>query len=156
MTRDTFKAKGTPPPAAALGDAMRLVAKLAAHVRPTCSELWDEAQAFLATQHQEPTMTKAAGLLPAGRNPPAPEGSVKPAPPPNPPKAQEIEALRAEVERLQSDTSFATAISSLRREKERAERLAELLDQAYGYVPAGALADQIHCALLRDQEEGHD
>src|SRR5690606_326247 len=30
-----------------------------------------------------------------------------------------------------------------------AERLAELLDQAYGHVPAGALADQIHCALLR-------
>lgn len=36
----------------------------------------------------------------------------------------------------------------------RAERLAELLEQAYGHVPAGALADQIHCALLRDQEEG--
>jgi hypothetical protein len=69
-------------------------------------------------------------------------------------KDAEIEALRAEVERLQSDTSFATAISSLRREKERAERLAQLLDQAYGYVPAGTLADQIHCALLRYQEEG--
>lgn len=33
-------------------------------------------------------MTKVAGILPAGRNPSAPEGSVKPAPPPNPPKAQ--------------------------------------------------------------------
>jgi len=65
------------------------------------------------------------------------------------PLQAKVEALRAEVERLQSDTSFATAISSLRREKERAERLAELLDQAYGYVPAGTLADQIHCVLVR-------
>jgi hypothetical protein len=37
-----------------------------------------------------------------------------------------------------------------------AEPLAELLDQAYGHVPTGTLADQIHCALLRDQEEGHE
>lgn len=34
-------------------------------------------------------------------------------------------------------------------EHHRAERLAELLDQAYGYVPSGTLADQIHCALTR-------
>lgn len=39
-----------PPPAAARGDVRGLVAKLAAHVRPTCSELWDEAQAFLAAE----------------------------------------------------------------------------------------------------------
>src|SRR5690606_22609985 len=40
----------SPPPAAARGDVRRLVAKLAAHVRPTCSELWYEAQAFLAAE----------------------------------------------------------------------------------------------------------
>lgn len=34
----------------ALGDARRLVERLAAHVRPTCSELWYEAQAFLAAE----------------------------------------------------------------------------------------------------------
>src|SRR5690606_18392482 len=34
----------------ARGDVRGLVAKLAAHVRPTCSELWDEAQAFLAAE----------------------------------------------------------------------------------------------------------
>lgn len=39
-----------PPPAAARRDVRWLVAKLAAHVRPTCSELWDEAQAFLAAE----------------------------------------------------------------------------------------------------------
>lgn len=37
MTAETSNARG-------------LVAKLAAHVRPTCSELWDEAQAFLAAE----------------------------------------------------------------------------------------------------------
>lgn len=31
----------------------RMIEKLAAHVRPTCSELWEEAQAALAAQHQE-------------------------------------------------------------------------------------------------------
>lgn len=39
-----------PPSDAARGGVRGLVAKLAAHVRPTCSELWDEAQAFLAAE----------------------------------------------------------------------------------------------------------
>ena len=39
-----------PTPADARVDVRGLVAKLAAHVRPTCSELWDEAQAFLAAE----------------------------------------------------------------------------------------------------------
>jgi len=34
-------------------DVLGLVAKLAAHVRPTCSELWDEAQAFLAAKGKQ-------------------------------------------------------------------------------------------------------
>jgi hypothetical protein len=38
---------------AARGDVLGLVAKLAAHVRPTCSELWDEAQAFLAAKGKQ-------------------------------------------------------------------------------------------------------
>jgi type II secretory pathway component PulF len=48
--------------------------------------------------------------------------------------AAALEAARAEVERLQSDTSFATAISSLRREKERADKLAEALRLAEEHI----------------------
>jgi hypothetical protein len=74
-------------------------------------------------------------------------------------QAAEIEALRAEVARLVGDAMQAQAEAkdfkgACEVYKARAERLAELLDQAYGYVPAGTLADQIHCALLRDQKEG--
>src|SRR5690606_24608674 len=79
------------------------------------------------------------------------------------PLQAEIEALRSEVERANSWNERVSVcrdhvsdivdgpcvICALDAAKARAERLAELLDQAYGYVPSGALADQIHCALLR-------
>lgn len=42
-------------------DVRGLVEKLAAHVRPTCSELWDEAQAFLAQQPTEDADAVSAG-----------------------------------------------------------------------------------------------
>ena len=81
-----------------------------------------------------------------------------------------VEALRAEVERVNSWNERVSVcrdhvadivdgpcvICALAAAEARAERLAELLDRAYGYVPAGTLADQIHCALLRYQEEGNE
>jgi redox-regulated HSP33 family molecular chaperone len=89
--------------------------------------------------------------------------------------AAALEAAREEVERLQSDTSFATAISSLRREKERADKLAEALREAKekmlaqvkwvacdcgceGEKPADAvsIAWLRASTLLRDQEECHE
>ena len=79
------------------------------------------------------------------------------------PLQAEIEALRAEMERANSWNERVSVcrdhvadivdgpcvICALGAAQASAERLAELLDQAYGHVPAGALADQIHCALLR-------
>jgi hypothetical protein len=83
---------------------------------------------------------------------------------------EEVERLTLEMGRLQQQYDERTACVIVHRgsalacsydvrtaysdERRRAERLAELLDQAYGYVPAGTLADQIHCALPRYQEEG--
>lgn len=49
-------------------DARRLIAKLAAHVRPTCSELWDEAQAFLATGDECHCGKEKRGPLAHSRN----------------------------------------------------------------------------------------
>src|SRR5690606_39781009 len=71
------------------------------------------------------------------------------------PLQAEIEALRSEVERANSWNERVSVcrdhvsdivdgpcvICALDAAKARAERLAELLDQAYGYVPSGALSD---------------
>jgi hypothetical protein len=78
---------------------------------------------------------------------------------------EEVERLTLEMGRLQQQYDERTACVIVHRgsalacsydvrtaysdERRRAERLAELLDQAFGYVPAGTLADQIHCALPR-------
>lgn len=60
----------------------------------------------------------------------------------------DLRAMRAERERAMEARQLIS--DDLATSEARAERLAELLDQAYGHVPAGALADQIHCALARD------
>lgn len=78
---------------------------------------------------------------------------------------EEVDRLAQEMVRIQQQYDERTACVIVHRgsalacsdgvrdayldERRRADRLAELLDQAYGYVPAGTLADQIHCALAR-------
>jgi hypothetical protein len=65
----------------------------------------------------------------------------------------DLRAMRAERERAMESRQLIS--DDLATAEARAERLAELLDQAYGYVPAGTLADQIHCALAAiDQGRG--
>ena len=98
-------------------------------------------------------MAKAAGILPAGRNPSAPEGSVKPAPPPNPPKAQEIEALRAEVERVTCEL-----MDAITRADKLAEALREAADDLERGIDARIVVAQLRARadLLREQEEGNE
>jgi len=78
---------------------------------------------------------------------------VKPAPPPNPPKAQEIEALRAEVERVTCEL-----MDAITRADKLAEALREAADDLERGIDARIVVAQLRARadLLREQEEGNE